>query len=332
MDGLAARRPLPIDQRKAATMSAPPIDRIIADLARNQHGVFNRSQALARGCTPRQIDHRVSTRRWIRLASGVYALPGNEPTWHRQVMAAVLGEPVAFASFGSAGLLHGVDGSRQARPEITVPALANHRSSLAIVHRSDRIATTTVDRIPATTVEQTVVDLAGRLGIIRLGDIIDGLIRSKKTSLAKVSARHQALRLPATAGSGRLEKVLVARSVDAWVPPASVLERAMYELLDHPAVPPFVRKPAFPWRPQDPQRLDTYIPSWLLFVEADGRAWHTRERDFARDRRRDHEVLAHGHRILRLGWEEIIEDPAYALDTILAVGTPTTSRPIAAGE
>ena len=121
-------------------------------------------------------------------------------------------------------------------------------------------------------------------------------------------------------GIARLEKVLVARSTNAWIPAASVLEHALYTLLDRIGVE-YVRQPAFPWRDTDPQRLDAFIPAWFCFVEADGRRWHTRVRDFERDRRRDHEVLAHGYRILRLGWEEIIEDPAYALETIVAIGS-----------
>ena len=99
-----------------------------------------------------------------------------------------------------------------------------------------------------------------------------------------------------------------------------MLEAALHDLLDHPAVPPFVAQAAFPWRAADPRRVDSLIGAWTLIVEADGRAWHTRVADFARDRRRDHDALAHGHLVLRFGWEELVEDRAYALETLLQVG------------
>jgi hypothetical protein len=278
-------------------MRSPLLELAVADLARRQHGVFTRAQAAGAGMSDRQIDHRIDTSRWLRIVPGVYALPGNEPTWHRQVIAAELAEPRAAASIRSAAVLHHVDGVRKGRPEITVPRGANHRSRLATVHQSDLITTTKIDGIPVTTLEQTVVDLAATLTTSRLEAVVDGLVTQRRTTIPRLAARVHQLRRHNRPGLARLESILVARSSDAWVPPSSVLEAALYELLDELGIA-YVRQPCLPWRSGDRQRLDALIDRWKLIVEAGGRAWHTRTADFPRDRRRDHEALAHGYLFL----------------------------------
>jgi very-short-patch-repair endonuclease len=300
-------------------------DRPIADLARRQHGIFTRQQAFAVGLSKKQIDHRVQTAQWIRIAPGLYALPGNPATWERQVMAAVLAEPRAVASGGTAAVLHEFQDFRRGHPEITVPSHANHRSPLARVRRSDLVAATVVNRIPVTTVEQTVVDLSARLSAIRLGQIVDDLTTSRRTTIPRLSTRLLQLESTNRAGLVRLRGVVSTRSDDAWVPPSSVLEEALYGLLGDPRIPGFRRQPRFPWSSGDSRLLDSLIDDWRIIVEGDGRRWHTRVADFERDRRRDHEALAHGYLPIRLGWEELMIDPSYSLATILAVGAQRTS-------
>jgi very-short-patch-repair endonuclease len=64
-----------------------------------------------------------------------------------------------------------------------------------------------------------------------------------------------------------------------------------------------------PWWPHGEGRVDAYAPSHSLIVEADGRAWHVRERDFIKDRRRDNAATAHGHATLRFTWVDLVEYP-----------------------
>lgn len=88
----------------------------------------------------------------------------------------------------------------------------------------------------------------------------------------------------------------------------------------HPVVPAHERQPRFPWRPNDDERVDALIPSWRLIVEGDGRRWHTRRRDFERDRHRDQQALAHGYRVLRFGWIDLHDSPDACLEIVLAAG------------
>ena len=95
-----------------ADMTAHELARAIEALARRQHGAFNRTQARDLGASTSQIDRRLLSGAWIRLAPSVYALPGNPPTFARQCMAATLGEPSAWISGATAVVLHRLEGFR----------------------------------------------------------------------------------------------------------------------------------------------------------------------------------------------------------------------------
>jgi very-short-patch-repair endonuclease len=66
--------------------------------------------------------------------------------------------------------------------------------------------------------------------------------------------------------------------------------------------------------------VDAYIASWRLIVEGDGRRWHTRRADMARDRLRDNEATAHGFAVLRFIYEQLRDEPENVIDTLLRTG------------
>src|SRR3546814_9697878 len=76
-------------------------------------------------------------------------------------------------------------------------------------------------------------------------------------------------------------------------------------LLTRADIPPIAWQAPFPGRQPGARRVDGLVESWRLVVEADGRAWHERVRDFERDRRRDAEVAAAGLQTLRFTWHQI---------------------------
>jgi very-short-patch-repair endonuclease len=61
----------------------------------------------------------------------------------------------------------------------------------------------------------------------------------------------------------------------------------------------------------------------LLILEIDGRAWHSRERDMARDRARDREAARHGWQTLRILDEEV---DAHSNDVVDDIVTTYTHR------
>lgn len=68
---------------------------------------------------------------------------------------------------------------------------------------------------------------------------------------------------------------------------------------------------------RDPElnvRLEGYEVDFLwrterLVVEIDGRAFHSSDRTFESDRRRDGVLLAAGVRVMRVTWRQIVSEP-----------------------
>jgi hypothetical protein len=243
-------------------MTAHAMDRAIEALARDQHGAFTLRQAQQLGATSGIVRRRRDSGQWQQLSSTVGVLPSAPPTWHRQVMAAVLSLSGSAVSGLAAGHLLELEGYRPVRPELTVPRGTSRRSPVATVHQSDRSLTTQRGPFPVVTVEQALCDSAGRLG------------------------------------SARLE---------------SVLEAALFRILDDPRIPCWEAQAAPGWWPDADERVDVLIPPWRLIIEADGRRRHTRRADFENDRPRDHIALVHDHRTLRFTHQQLCHEPDYVL-------------------
>ncbi len=102
-----------------------------------------------------------------------------------------------------------------------------------------------------------------------------------------------------------LREVLQRRG-DGHVPPSSELERRLRSFLDDASLPSFTYEQELPWWSAGEGRVDAYCADASLIVEADGRAWHTRERDFVTDRRRDNVATANGHATMRFTWIDLV--------------------------
>lgn len=65
--------------------------------------------------------------------------------------------------------------------------------------------------------------------------------------------------------------------------------------------------------------VDRTWPEARLIVEADGRRWHTRQQDIARDHDRTLEAARHGYLTLRLIWERLRNDPLETAQALVEV-------------
>lgn len=110
-------------------------------------------------------------------------------------------------------------------------------------------------------------------------------------------------------GVGDLRTLLRSRGA-GHEPPRTELERRLRVVLDHPSLPAFTFEQEVPWWPRGSGRVDAWCGPASLIVEADGRAWHTRESDFESDRRRDNLATAHAHATLRFTWVDLVDYPA----------------------
>jgi very-short-patch-repair endonuclease len=125
-------------------------------------------------------------------------------------------------------------------------------------------------------------------------------------------------------GVPKVRRIVEFRLPDAYQPPSSELERLLYRVLDDPRLPPYTRQMPMSYRRVD-AAVDAYLEPWRLIVEGDGRRWHTRRADMARDRLRDNEATAHGYAVLRFTYEQLRDEPGKCLDTLLRTGRVRTA-------
>jgi very-short-patch-repair endonuclease len=212
---------------------------------------------------------------------------------------------------------------------------SHHVSRLAAVRQSDKVQATRVDGIRVVTAAQAAIEVARHLEPCALGRLVDDLSARDRRFLSDLQERYVGLAYSRWPGIGRIRAALAERG-DGYVPPASELEAILWDVMVRAfeAVgerPGMVRQAGFPWWPAGDQRVDILVPDWRMIVEADGRRWHTRVRDFEVDRWRDNEAITHGYRPLRFTWYRLTQRVPEVIDQLQRVAKRgREERPLAA--
>ncbi len=297
------------------------VDSVVTAIARGQYGLFSRIQVLAAGGDDKLISRRLQFGRWLRLAPGVYSLPGWPDSWRRSLCAAHLDVGLySVVSHEAAAAIHGLPLFPPNAIVLTVPHGDHERTRRGVrVHQSTDLRSshvTTIDGLPVTTVARTLFDLAAVVGRERLARSLDEAHVSRLCPISEVQGLYDALRRPGKRGMKRLAQLLAVRG-PGYVPPESVLEWRLHKVLDDPRLPKPRRQFHVPWRSAAEQRVDLAFPEAHVIVEGDGRRWHARMDQMAADRRRDREAMNHGWRCYRFVWEEITRNPEMVRQTII---------------
>ncbi len=134
----------------------------LPSLARRQHGVVSRRQALDAGLTLKTIRCHLDRGRWRRLHPGVYLTASGEPTWTARASAAVLWSGSGAAlSLRAAAYLWRLEERQPPMLTVVVPAHRQVRRVPGVrVTRRRHIQPAEVQRLPVTSAVQTVIDLA----------------------------------------------------------------------------------------------------------------------------------------------------------------------------
>ena len=207
----------------------------VEGLAARQHGVISRGQALEAGFSSDQVTHRLISGAWERLDHHVFAVKGAPPTWKRQLQAALLSRPTAYAAGRTTGHLLQFPDFRKGRPEIMVPFEGNARSPLASVVRSrysDEVEVTNINGFVATSAAETIYTLAQRESTTTIERVIDDSLAAKKLKIEEFDPILDRLCLARVRGLPRLRRLVAARDAHGYKPPTSELERHLYDLLD----------------------------------------------------------------------------------------------------
>lgn len=284
----------------------------MTDLFEKQAGYVTRRQAVACGLTVDGIRSRLRSGRWRRHSAGIYRLTGVAAKRDGILVAATLKMAGAVVSHESAaqqlGFTHIPDGPGT----VTVRRSTTHRwPGLRVIESTDLASSDCVTRgiLTLTRPERTVIDLAATLRPRLLARVLDDALASRKVSLEALAQRHGEIARKGKPGTAALRELIEHRGV-GFVPPESELEARMLDLLDRHGFPPPERQVEVPWLSGAAERVDLAYPSARLVIECDGRRWHTRESDFERDRRRDNEALLAGWRVLRVTWDQVVNDEA----------------------
>ena len=221
--------------------------------------------------------------------------------------AAVLQVNGSFASHESALRLHGVERIPVA-PVVSIVRGGNHRHPGIRVHRFDDVMRehlTTVDGLPTTTIERALVDATSVFTGARLGHLLDELtIRRRVTTVGAIGRTLRQVNRRGRLHIGRLPLLLDARR-PAEPTPRSALERAMRGLIAASGLPAPSYEYPLPSDRDDRGFVDAAWPEARLILEIDGRSWHARERDMAKDRARDRLAARRGWQTLRVLDEEV---------------------------
>ncbi len=311
----------------------PPEESPIASmeaLAREQCGVFSRQQALDAGSDAATFRRQLDSGRWRRIAPCVYGFPGVPDSWLRRVWIAHLhGGTDTVVSHGSAAKLHGFRPIDGYPVDLTVGRNRTRSLAGSRRHRVDDLTpdqVTVCDGLPVTTPERTAFDLAGVISTHRLGELlsnahVDGLCR-----IEDVAVLFDELRRSGKPGVRQLGTVLDQLGPGDRIP-RSELEALLDVVIRLAGLPAPVHEVPVPGFGLVEGFVDRCWPEAKLIVEADGRRWHSRQRDLQRDHERDLQAAAAGHLTLRLMWERLKGRPEDTAALLVEVHAQRLARP-----
>lgn len=319
---MAPRRDSRVSPRGRAKVDVRA-DLLVARRAARQWGVLSLEELMECGLSRHGVSGRVA-KGWLhRLHRGVYAVGHDRPPLEGRFLAAVKAcGPSASLSGYSAGALFDCVRWDGRLPEVTVagPGTRVHRGIR--VHRSESLeARDIVHRhgIPVSSPARTLVDLASTLderALRRAARQAQSLRLVELSELIEVMQR-----LGPRRGTRRLTRIIASGPA----PTRSELEDVVLDLiLDGGLARPEINVgillggrlvvPDFRW------------PREQLVVEADGAAWH--EHKLAREEDAERQALleAHGERVVRVTWAQVVSKRAETLARLRTAGAPPEPR------
>ena len=279
-------------------------DKLIAAVARTQHGYITRSQLLALGMGAGAIEYRIKIGRLIPVYAGVYAVGhvpmGPEARAHAAVLACGTGAVLSHGS--AAGLWKYV--KHWTTPPYEVTARSKRRRPGITAHRATTLTRKDITRqlgVPVTSPARTVFDMTPRLTTDKALRRFVNDARLTYTfhlgDLAELLGRH-----PHHPATKRLEPFLAPGKGG---PTRSEFEDAFVEFArryDLPAPITNTRVHGY--------EADALFPEERVIVELDGAEFHLDRHAFEGDRDRDAALLAMGYVTVRITWERLTKQPA----------------------
>ncbi|MDQ6698507.1 MAG: endonuclease domain-containing protein [Actinomycetota bacterium] len=308
-----------------------------------QAGAVHRRQLHRLGYTRKMIRGEIAKRALEPVGTDLFVISGVEGGWRQQAWCALLESgPDTVLSHRSAAALHEIGGFTMDRLDVLEVENKDHSGTLGTRHRTSWLPNdhrTSSKGLPTTTLARTVFDLAGLSSVRRLragrpyvaeprvARALDDAIVKRGLGtgeLADVVATLGRRGRPGTV----LMRRLVAERGEGYVATESELEDLVRAILARYDI-------AQPGRQRvlggelPIGRVDFVYLDARLVIEADGRRHHTALLDADRDRWRDLELTAAGFRVIRVTWQQLVQDPerfVAALSRALRAPSPAELR------
>lgn len=303
-------------------------DPALAGVARAQHGVIERQQAL-RHLDSGGISRRVRAGQLEVVHPRVYRVAGAPVTWEQRLVAAQLAAgPGAAISHRSAAQLWGMADGLGDVVELTVPASRAPRLRGVIVHRSgDLRADHLAHRrnIVVTHPMRTFVDLGAVCPRAVVADALERALVARLFTIAAAEAIVFDLSEHGRDGVGVARGVLDDRALRA-ARPDGLLEPRMARLLVRHGLPiaeyqHVIRHDGGAFV----ARVDFAYPHLRVAIEVDGFAVHGTPAAMAADFVRQNALHALGWIVLRFTWHQVVRQPAAVAAAIADVLCARTS-------
>jgi hypothetical protein len=294
----------------AVQLQGRTVEKELARIAAEAHGVVTRAQLVRLGITAEEIKQRVRRGTLLREHRGVYRVGHGAPSLEARYLAAVMacGEEAVLSGRAAGHLLYLLKGAAPP-PEVTVPT--ERRVAGISTRRSrdlNRKDVTIWRGIPTTTVPRTLVDLAAYLptdSLARACHEAGVRHRTTPTMVEAVLARR-----PNTPGATKLRRVMRG---DVRVTLSKLESRFLEHLRTADLDLPETNRPA------GGRRVDCRWPEYRLTVELDSYRYHHSSHAWEQDRRREREARARGDEFRRYTYGDVFEQPEFMLTELAAL-------------
>ncbi|GIF99637.1 endonuclease domain-containing protein [Catellatospora citrea] len=290
-------------------------------LAATRGGLFTRVEARGCGFSDDRIRRRVRRGDWQVVLGPVLARAGRTVTPLLRDRAALLAVPDAVLSGPSAARRYGLD-VPDLRTRLTVPPGRQVRLAGVAVRRErlDPEDLNLIDGVLLTTPVRTVVDCVREWSPDQADLLLDRALQRRLITYEDFVARVQAM-------VGRHGSPTLVRAVSRHAHGArSAAERLLVQGLRRGRLSGWQANLAV----YDTEGLigeaDIGFAEIRLAVEVDGRAWHSADDRFQRDRARQNRLVRAGWTVLRFTWRDLTEDLPGVLHQIRTVRHRLTAR------
>lgn len=270
-------------------------------------GLFTTAQALAAGHRRPDVRRRLATGEWVRVERGVLARADRTATPADAALLAVLrAGPSAVVSHATAARLRGWDLPLVADGvHVTVPAgRSRTRAAPGVtVHHAACECELFEGVLPVTTACRTALDLAACLDPDDAVVALDSALRAERLSPDELGAELRSRR--SWPGGARAATALALASPRA----GSVPETRARLLIHHARLPAPVDQLEIRCAGRFVARVDLGWPVERVVLEVDGYEFHSSREAFARDRRRQNELVLAGWTVLRVAPADLAERP-----------------------